>query len=168
MSVRPWPMMVTGRGWGGGQAQQGDGDCAERHGRGDFVLEAVRGLVLDRPVEWSTARGNGERPKKTLDGLSRSGSAAPAMPASTAARLPRGATTVMTPITASPVSPSGHRHLHEMGMPLPPAPVRCRVEGEVRRDTEEEGGDAGGVPWRRSQHRRARDWSPACCIPYPG
>ena len=51
------------------------------------------------------------------DGLSRSGSAAPAMPASTARRASRGASAVMVPMTARPVRPSDTATSMKLGRP---------------------------------------------------
>jgi hypothetical protein len=60
-------------------------------------------------AEWNrfTAAGQGDRPNHSIDGLSISGSAAPAMPAITANRCSGRATAASRPIVASPVRPSG-------------------------------------------------------------
>jgi hypothetical protein len=55
----------------------------------------------------STAAGNGDQPNHKLVGLSASGSAAPVIPASMAARRPGGTAAVSAPITARLTSPSG-------------------------------------------------------------
>ena len=54
----------------------------------------------------STAAGNGDRPNQSLAGLSRSGMAAPAIPASTAWRRADGDAAVRAPATARLISPS--------------------------------------------------------------
>ena len=54
----------------------------------------------------STATGNGDRPNQSLTGLSRSGRAAPAIPASTASRRSGGDAAAKAPATARLTSPS--------------------------------------------------------------
>jgi hypothetical protein len=55
----------------------------------------------------STAAGNGDQPNHMVVGLSASGSAAPVIPASTAARRSGGAAAVRAPMTARLTRPSG-------------------------------------------------------------
>jgi len=55
----------------------------------------------------STAAGNGDQPNHKMVGCLMSGSAAPVMPATTAARRSAGASAAMAPIAARLISPSG-------------------------------------------------------------
>jgi len=55
----------------------------------------------------STAAGKGDQPSHKVVGFSMSGSAAPAMPATTAGRRSAGASAAMAPIAARLISPSG-------------------------------------------------------------